>query len=705
MFLKLYLRGVVLTALLYAPVYAQTWAVDPLGSTVDLRTVALADLFNDGGFTPADGFGSCPAINGLPNPCNFQPCVYTDDAQNSFFGAGNLLVCPNSTEAFDLRMMCDAGSTDAAGPGQLNTDAVIQLGIRGIGTRELVIKWRVTADEELCGDGGYGRACATLNSLIKAQVVDVSPSDSFRVVYEYNYYTLVTNAAEAFVEDASQVSADAALAINGGAPAPVFGLPILPVNATNTGDGVFTFNGPAGAIAFDIAVRTEAGSIMQDPGPVDALCGIRDKEGGVFCGELKLRIEKKSFPIPYGLPLTNYMLPVNPFPGGSVGYKFLMGKYELTNLQYAYFLNDAEVDGGATARSSFMIFMPDGSVVTTGGEMMFDRTQSSINYNPLAAVGLRYVPQVDRVNHPVTGLTWLGAVKFCNWMTIDQGLGLGERCYTEGPIASDWRPVTIMAGDWAARDLNAAERQALVDNYSGYRLPMDNLGLGVTGLISLQNNLYNEWYQAIASDPAAPAFDRPGPFGETVPAFHWSFGYGRDAINNVDCNYAASNDPFEPATTPVGYYNGVSFLADATTLTVDTDNRNLLYDLSGNVFEWGQDLVAVGPTRDMIARAGLFPFPQSGSAGALRGSSNVTSASVVVGMRLLQVASSCLCGDANGDGLVSVSDVVYLIAYIFSGGPAPVCDSDVDGSGGVSISDAVYLISYIFAGGPIPNCP
>ncbi len=700
-----FLRGAIMIALMSLPLSAQTWTVDPLGSTVDLRTVALADLFNDGMFNPADGFGACPAVIGLPDPCLLPPCVYTDDQQTSFFGAGNLLVCPNSTEAFDLRMICNALSTDAAGPGQLNTDAVIQLGIRGIGTRELVIKWRVTADEELCGDGGYGRACATLGSLIKAQIAGVSPSDSFRVVYEYNYYTLVTNGAEALVEDASQVSADVALAINGGAPAPVFGLPILPGSTTNTGDGVFTFNGPAGPVDFDISIRTEAGSIMQDPGPFDFLCGERDKEGGVFCGELTLRIEKKAFPIPYGLPLSSYMLPVNPFPGGSVGYKFLMGKYELTNLQYAYFLNDAEVDGGATARSSFMIFMPDGSVSTTGGEMMFDRTQSSINYNPLATVGLRYEPQIDRVNHPVTGLTWLGAVKFCNWMTIDQGLGIGERCYTEGPIAIDWRPVTITAGDWAVRDLNAAERQALIDNYAGYRLPMDNLGLGVTGLISLQNNLYNEWYQAIASDPAAPAFDRPGPFGETVPAFHWSFGYGRDAINDVDCNYAASNDPFEPATTPVGYYNGVSLLADAMTLTVDSDNRNLLYDLSGNVFEWGQDLVAVGLTRDMVARAGLFPFPQSGSAGALRGSSNVLAASVVVGMRLLQAAPSCLCGDANGDGLVSVSDVVYLIAYIFSGGPAPVCDSDVDGSGGVSISDAVYLISYIFAGGPIPNCP
>ncbi|MCX6832795.1 MAG: dockerin type I repeat-containing protein, partial [candidate division Zixibacteria bacterium] len=63
-----------------------------------------------------------------------------------------------------------------------------------------------------------------------------------------------------------------------------------------------------------------------------------------------------------------------------------------------------------------------------------------------------------------------------------------------------------------------------------------------------------------------------------------------------------------------------------------------------------------------------------------------------------------ICGDANGDATVDISDVVSLIAYIFSGGPAPEpleagdasCDAAVD------ISDVVYLISYIFSGGAAP---
>lgn len=63
-----------------------------------------------------------------------------------------------------------------------------------------------------------------------------------------------------------------------------------------------------------------------------------------------------------------------------------------------------------------------------------------------------------------------------------------------------------------------------------------------------------------------------------------------------------------------------------------------------------------------------------------------------------------LCGDADGSAAVNISDAVYLISYIFAGGPAPnpILSGDADCSGAISISDAVYLITYIFSGGPAP---
>ena len=67
------------------------------------------------------------------------------------------------------------------------------------------------------------------------------------------------------------------------------------------------------------------------------------------------------------------------------------------------------------------------------------------------------------------------------------------------------------------------------------------------------------------------------------------------------------------------------------------------------------------------------------------------------------------CADVNFDGNIDVADVVYLINYLFQGGPEPfggVCIGDANGDAQVTIADAVYLINYIFKSGPAPvdNC-
>ncbi|MCX6832875.1 MAG: SBBP repeat-containing protein [candidate division Zixibacteria bacterium] len=63
-----------------------------------------------------------------------------------------------------------------------------------------------------------------------------------------------------------------------------------------------------------------------------------------------------------------------------------------------------------------------------------------------------------------------------------------------------------------------------------------------------------------------------------------------------------------------------------------------------------------------------------------------------------------ICGDANGDGSVTIADVVFLINYIFMGGaaPQPLSLGDVDCSSSINIADAVRLINYIFRDGPAP---
>ena len=66
-------------------------------------------------------------------------------------------------------------------------------------------------------------------------------------------------------------------------------------------------------------------------------------------------------------------------------------------------------------------------------------------------------------------------------------------------------------------------------------------------------------------------------------------------------------------------------------------------------------------------------------------------------------------GDANFDGLVNITDMVYMIQYIFNSGPQPqpvISSGDFDGDCLISITDAVYGINYVFEGGsaPVPGC-
>jgi hypothetical protein len=67
-------------------------------------------------------------------------------------------------------------------------------------------------------------------------------------------------------------------------------------------------------------------------------------------------------------------------------------------------------------------------------------------------------------------------------------------------------------------------------------------------------------------------------------------------------------------------------------------------------------------------------------------------------------AEEMLCGDANNDWTVNVSDAVYVINYVFAGGPAPdpMLAGDANCDSTVNVSDAVWIINYVFTGGNDP---
>jgi hypothetical protein len=72
----------------------------------------------------------------------------------------------------------------------------------------------------------------------------------------------------------------------------------------------------------------------------------------------------------------------------------------------------------------------------------------------------------------------------------------------------------------------------------------------------------------------------------------------------------------------------------------------------------------------------------------------------------LHITSFYICGDANGDGSCNVGDAVFIIMYVFKGGPVPepIESGDANGDGSCNIGDTVYIINYVFSGGPPPEC-
>jgi hypothetical protein len=63
-----------------------------------------------------------------------------------------------------------------------------------------------------------------------------------------------------------------------------------------------------------------------------------------------------------------------------------------------------------------------------------------------------------------------------------------------------------------------------------------------------------------------------------------------------------------------------------------------------------------------------------------------------------------VCGDANADEIVNVSDAVYIINYVFAGGdpPNPTDAGDTNCDAATNVSDAVWIINHIFTGGNPP---
>jgi hypothetical protein len=58
-------------------------------------------------------------------------------------------------------------------------------------------------------------------------------------------------------------------------------------------------------------------------------------------------------------------------------------------------------------------------------------------------------------------------------------------------------------------------------------------------------------------------------------------------------------------------------------------------------------------------------------------------------------------GDINADNRVNISDLTYLVNYLFRGGPEPIpmASADTNCNGEIRVNDLTLFVDYLFRGG------
>ena len=132
-------------------------------------------------------------------------------------------------------------------------------------------------------------------------------------------------------------------------------------------------------------------------------------------------------------------------------------------------------------------------------------------------------------------------------------------------------------------------------------------------------------------------------------------------------------------------------------------------DASGdlNGFAWGEN---IGWVNFDTSVAGTDRARFDAAAGRFRGyawGENVGWINLDDPVHFVGVLLEFIRGDGNFDGLTDLSDAIYVLTYLFLGGPGPRCEdaADVDDSGVLDISDAIYVLGHLFLGTRAPPAP
>lgn len=338
---------------------------------------------------------------------------------------------------------------------------------------------------------------------------------------------------------------------------------------------------------------------------------------------------------------------------GSVANLFRMAKYEITNRQYADFLNSVGLDDPNALYSEDMTDSDRGGILRGGAP-------GSYVYWVKASFG----------DKPVNFITWLDAARFCNWLH-------------NGKPSGPQGPMTTEAGTYT---MSFPNDQIVREPGARWFIPTSD-----------------EWYKAAYYDPFDPGADGGG------TTDYWEYPTKSDTLP-VQATADAVGEVTNPGVNVANYGGGADWNGENGNVTTvggtTSESPWGAFDMGGNLYEMTE--TPGTPATDREHRGGDFS-----NAGVLMKSGLVIELDMTVeaGNFGFRVAAPVCPGDFDGDNDVDEDDAVAFQACFTGGGGGPLeplcAAADFDGDGDADCDDwEQLLLAWTASSNPptLPDC-
>ncbi|MBX9790006.1 MAG: formylglycine-generating enzyme family protein [Pirellulales bacterium] len=270
---------------------------------------------------------------------------------------------------------------------------------------------------------------------------------------------------------------------------------------------------------------------------------------------------------------------------GAVSYDYRIGTTEVTNAQYAEFLNFKAATGALTLWTTSMDSDARGGITRSG---------VSGSYS--------YTTKPNMADKPVNFVFWYSAIRFANWLHNGQGAGDTET-----------GAYTLLGGTTVPTNFLTITRNA-----------------GATWFLPSEN----EWYKAAYYDPRTAT--EGGPAGDDHYWLYPTMSDSAPAMASADVTGNISN----PGTNVANYDRGADWNSqDGNVTTVGSAGplSRSFYgtsDQGGNLWEWNEALLSPSLPSIRGTRGGAFADPSLALQSSARPGSEPGSGFASVGFRV-----------------------------------------------------------------------